>query len=93
MHLDQLDNPEPGFYEIHSAAGASWRSTPPSRHFSEEILAPKVTHFTSARTSTNTTASSHSAPFRRTYQIGTSWLEIIQEPWETIPTLHILDQD
>ena len=92
MRLDQIGTPKPGFYQVHSDNGVTWRSTPPARVYAESILAPKVSHFKKTLESSKTTPLTHSQPFKRVYKIGTAWLEISQQPWENIPTLHIIEE-
>ena len=89
MRLDQIGTPRPGFYETHTENGVTWRSTPQVRSFSDSIIAPKVSHFIKTLQSEPT---STKTPYKRVYKLATSWLEITQQPWDDIPTLHIIEE-
>lgn len=92
MRLDNTGTPRPGYYQIHASQGVTWRSTPPVRAYAESILAPKVSHFTATLSTEPTTPESYAAPYKRVYKLASSWLEITQQPWESIPTLHIIEE-
>ena len=86
MRLDQIGTPKPGFYEVHSNQGVTWRSTPRARGYPEASIRPKLAHFREAHRASQNTDNTYS----RVYKAGPAWLEITQEHWETIPTVDVI---
>ena len=91
MRLDQTGSPQPGFYETHSSQGIAWRSTPKVRNFPEGLLRPKVLHFLAQLTSNQSPGRPPTEPYVRFYKLEREWLEVSQNPWDTIPTLQLVE--